>query len=270
MCFVGGERIMASRRVVGCKNLLCLITFLLTVGAANAYIATFEDLTLGPESYWNGSDGSGGFVSGSAHFKNNYNPQWDSWDGFSYSNITDTTTTGMAGQYNAITGTGQGGSANYAIAYVGWAQMPIVTLNAAGVIDGLYVTNNNYAYYSMLYGDAFAKKFGGEGGNDEDWFLLTITGKDAGGNVTGAAEFYLADYRFSDNSEDYIVDMWEYVDLTLLGTVKSLEFSLSSTDVGQWGMNTPACFALDTIVPEPGTAALVVLGGIFLNRRKKR
>jgi len=100
----------------------------------------------------------------------------------------------------------------------------------------------------MFNGDAFSKKFGGESGNDQDWFMLTITGKDVDGVVTGTVDFYLADYRFADNSTDYIVNTWQYVDLTSLGTVKSLEFTLSSSDVGDWGMNTPAYFALDTLM----------------------
>lgn len=249
------------------KNLVSLIVVLAVTGAANAYIATLEDLPLAPQSLWNGSDGSGGFTSGSAYFNNNYNSEWGSWDGFSYSDITDTTTMGIAGQYNAITGTGQGGSVNYAIGYIGWAQPPTITLNTAGVIDGLYVTNDNYAYYSMLYGDAFAKKFGGQSGNDADWFLLTVTGKDTGGNVTGTVDFYMADYRFTDNPQDYIVSSWEYVDLASLGMVKSIEFSLSSSDVGLWGMNTPAYFALDTVVPEPATIMLLGLGGLLLARK---
>jgi len=260
---------MAPGKMIKCKNLVSLIAIFVVTGVANAYISTLEDLPLAPQSFWNGSDQSSGFTSGSAHFSNNYNPAWGSWDGFSYSNITDTTTTGMAGQYNAIAGTGQGNSANYAIGYVGWAQPPIVTLSAAGVIDGLYVTNNNYAYYSMLYGDAFAKKFGGPSGNDEDWFLLTITGKDAGGSITGTADFYLADYRFADNNRDYIVSTWGYVDLTSLGIVKSMEFSLSSSDAGAWGMNTPAYFALDTIISEPATMMLVGVGGIILFWRRR-
>ncbi len=244
----GGEKTMASGRLMKFRNLLCLIVVLTIVNIANSDIATFEDLSLPAESYWNGSDGSGGFSSGGAYFSNNYDSTWDSWDGFSYSNITDTATGGAAGQYNAIAGGGQGNSANYAIGYVGWASPPRITLDTAAVIEGLYVTNNNNTYYSMLNGDAFAKKFGSEGGNDQDWLMMTITGKDIDDVVTGTVDFYLADYRFADNAADYIVDTWQFIDLTSLGAVKSLEFGLSSSDVGDWGMNTPAYFAVDTLV----------------------
>jgi len=254
---------MASRRLV-----IFVLVFVFA-GAAGADIADLEDLSLTAESYWNGSDESGGFMSGSVYFKNNYDTGYGSWDGFAYSNITDTTASGFSAQYNAITGEGQDGSANYGISYVGWAELPTLTLNAAGVVDGLYVTNNNYAYYSMLDGDAYAKKFGGSSGDDEDWFLLTITGLDVGGAVTGAVDFYLADYRFADSAEDYIVNMWEYIDLSSLGAVKNLAFSLSSSDMGDFGMNTPAYFALDTVVPEPSTMALMIIGSLLISRRKK-
>jgi len=229
------------------RGLMSLI-FVLTISCiSTADIANFDDLVLDPNSYWDGSDGSGGFISGGAFFQNNYNFDWLYWDGFAYSNITDTTTSGVTGLYNCIAGTGQGDSANYGVGYVGWNELPAMTFNAAE-IDGLYVTNSNYAYYSMLNGDAFAKKFGGEYGNDPDWFLLTITGKDACDVVTGSVEFYLADFRFENNNEDYIIDTWEYVELGSLGVVNKLEFSLSSSDTGSWGMNTPACFVIDTIV----------------------
>ena len=258
---------MASRRLI---SLVCVMGVFAMAGAAGAAIVTdFEDLTLAAESYWNGSDGSGGFASGSAYFNNDYNSTYDSWDGFSYSNITDTTSSGWTAQYNVITGVGQNSSANYGIGYVGWTEPPTITLDTAGVVDGLYMTNNNYAYYSMLNGDAYAKKFGGGSGDDEDWFLLTISGKDAGGVATGTVDFYLADYRFADNSQDYIVNTWEYVELSSLGVVKSVEFSLSSSDVGELGMNTPAYFAMDTIIPEPATMVLLALGGLLISKRKK-
>jgi hypothetical protein len=233
-------------------------------------IANFEDLALGAGSYWNGSDGSGGFTSGSARFSNNYDTTYQSWEGFAYSNIRNTTAKGWSSQYNAIAGGGQGGSANYAVGYIGWITPPTMTLDEPMSVSGLYVTNNNYAYYSMLNGGPFTKgPFGGSSGNDADWFLLTITGKDAAGAVTGTVDFYLADYRFADNQLDYIVNTWQFVNLASLGVVKSVEFNLSSSDTGDWGMNTPGYFAIDTVVPEPASLALLAFAGIIgLGRRK--
>ncbi|UCG58075.1 MAG: DUF4465 domain-containing protein [Phycisphaerales bacterium] len=261
---------MVLQRGVISETAVLSIIALAISGGANAFIADFEDLSLPPESYWNGSDGSGGFTSGKANFTNNYNVDYGSWDGFAYSNITDTATVGMEGQYNAIPGLGQGGSPNYAIGYVGWEEPPALTLNAPKVVDGLYVTNDNYAYYAVLNGYMSSKKFGGENGDDQDWFKLTVTGKDAGDTATGTLDFYLADYRSDDNSQDYIVNTWEYFDLTALGTVKKLEFSLSSSDVGDWGMNTPAYFAIDTVVPEPATVLLLGMGSVIIARTRKR
>lgn len=214
-----------------------LSLFFLTTGVASAAVSTFDDLTLDAESYWNGSDGSGGFTSGAAYFNNNYDADWGSWDGFSYSNITDTASEGFAVQYNAIAGGGAGGSTNYAVAYYSSfaASPPTVTLSAAQVVNGAYFTNNNYAYYSMLNGDQFAKKF-----EEGDWFKLSITGKDASGAETGTVDFYLAD------GTD-IVNTWQWVSLTSLGAVKTLEFTLTSSDTGEWGMNTPAYFAMDSL-----------------------
>ena len=153
-----------------------LVLILALTGLAGAAVATFEDLPLPPESFWNGADQSGGFASGEAFFSNNYNADWGSWDGFAYSNITDPNAEGFEAQYNAITGSGQGGSAHYAVAFVGWEEPPTLTLTSARTLEGLYVTNNNYAYYSVLLGSLYSKQFGGPTGDDEDWFKLTITG----------------------------------------------------------------------------------------------
>jgi hypothetical protein len=100
----------------------------------------------------------------------------------------------------------------------------------------------------MRDGDAIGKKFGGDSGDDPDWFKLTVTGKDDAGTVLGSVDFYLADYRFETNALDYIVGDWTWVDLSAFGPqVKTLHFTLSSSDNGAWGMNTPAYFAMDDI-----------------------
>lgn len=248
----------------------------------------FEDLTLSPNSYWNGSPNNGAntFTSNGFTFHNSFDNSWgfDVWSGFAYSNMTDTTTPGYTNQYSAITGAGAGGSANYAVSFVdAWANPPRIDVPAGLSLLSADITNTTYAYLSMRDGDSFAKKFGGTSGDDPDWFKLTILGKDLDENLIAPVEFYLADFRFADNTLDYIVNTWTTVDLSPIASARILEFALDSSDVGQFGMNTPAYFALDNIVfqsagqggpvvPEPSSAVLLLsglLGGGYLYRRRK-
>jgi hypothetical protein len=114
-------------------------------------------------------------------------------------------------------------------------------------ISELFITNTTYAYLSMKNGDPFSKQFGGPTGNDPDFFLLTIKKYLNGVLSSDSVNFYLADFRFEDNSQDYIVNTWESVDLSGLGEADSLYFALSSSDVGAFGMNTPAYFCIDNV-----------------------
>jgi hypothetical protein len=99
----------------------------------------------------------------------------------------------------------------------------------------------------MRDGDAFAKKFGGPTGNDPDWFKITIKAY-SNNNYLDSSDFYLADFRFTDNNQDYILKEWNFAGLPPTSNpIDSLYFELSSSDVGAWGMNTPAFFCLDNI-----------------------
>ncbi len=269
-------------------SILCFSIMLVAAQITSAAVATFDDLVpptpyTGPMggAYYNGSDGAGGFASGDYWFNNNYNSAWGSWDGWAYSNTTDTTTAGYTNQYSAITGGGVNGSSNYGVAYCstyGDNHTQIIfgynSGNLAQHINGFYVTNTTYATLSMLNGDYFAKKFGGDEGTDPDWFKLTIYALDSTYEKTDkSVEFYLADYRFDDPADDYIVTDWRWVDLSFLGVVNGLEFELSSSDVGAYGMNTPAYFAMDNLtgnpVPIPGAVWLLGSGlcGLIIRRR---
>lgn len=215
---------------------------------ARRVVVDFEDLQLAPNSFYNGADGAGGFTSEGAFFNNSYNPTYQSWSGWSYSNTTDTTTPGFTNQYSAYTGGGFGGSSNYGVAYTFYPGNAYVNLPTGFTLKSMRVTNTTYAVLSMLSGDQFAKKFGGASGNDPDFFLLTITGLNASNATVGTVQFYLADYRFFNNSKDYIVDTWQRVDLSSLKGATKLSFALTSSDTGPYGMNTPAYFAIDNLV----------------------
>ena len=214
---------------------LLFLATLLAAASVNAQTIDFEDLPIAAESFWNGSDGSGGFTASGAVFSNSYNADWASWDGFAYANLTDTTSEGFDAQYNAIPGSGAGGSQTYAVAYCSAfaTAPPTITLDSEQIVTGAFFTNSNYAYYSMTKGDDFAKKFVAG-----DWFKLTVTGINSAGVETGKVEFKLAEGA-------NIMNTWTWLDLTGLGAVKKLTFALSSTDNGDFGMNTPAYFCMD-------------------------
>lgn len=262
---------LARRRSLGAAVLAGGLGLTGMAQAAAPVVSTFEDLTV-PASGHFLPGASTSFVSGAASFNHDFTEFFPGccWSGWSYSNQTDNTTPGFENQYSALPGAGAGGSSTYAVAYLG---APAITFAAPALVNSLAVTNTTYTGLSMKLGDGFAKKFGGADGSDPDFLKLTITGLNAAGLVTGSVDTYLADYRFADSAQDHVLDQWRTVDLSSLGVVQSLRFGMASSDVGSFGMNTPAYFAIDNLsvsaVPEPGTWALLLAGGCWLVVRRK-
>ena len=228
-------------------------------------VATFEDIEVPADGHMSvateDDEDRTEFTSGDFEFATGCMVDYASWWFFGYANSTDTKYETLDDQWNNIVGGGYDGSANYGVAYASSYYGPcnVTVLNHADGIEvpGFYITNSAYAHSSMTNGDAYAKKFA-----KDDWFKLTITGYDADGEVTGTKDFYLADLR---DDKAYIINDWRYVDLSGLGKVKKLGFALSSSDNGDWGMNTPAYFCFDNFGAE-GEEVLpennVVLTGI--------
>lgn len=222
-----------------------------------AQTADFENLTLPAESYWDGSDLSGThnngefhstFTSGDFTFPNVFDTTWGApgyWlGGFAYSNMTDSVTSGYTNKYSAKAGSGDN-SANYIVS----SNNSSIKINNTGGNNVVVfsITNSTYAYNSMRDGDAFAKKFGGPTGNDPDWFKITIKAY-SNNNYMDSSDFYLADFRFADNNQDYILKDWSFATLPPTSNpIDSLYFELNSSDIGAWGMNTPAFFCIDNI-----------------------
>lgn len=280
------------------------------VAHAGTWTVDFEDLTLAPNSYYNGNPGSpvdgkvyyNTFTSNGVTFQNSFVQNdygifgiYQTWGGWSYSNRG---TQAIAGpnddfsryQYSSYAGGGlEGPGSIFALgtapsradgdttAVSSSIDLPDLALGADTM--GIHVTNTMYAALSMLRGDQFAKKFGGASGNDADYLSLTVLGFSAlgaTGSVVGSTDpFYLADYRFANNSLDYIVNTWASLDLTplLKAGARSIGFRIDSSDRSQFGgpgspiyLNTPTVFAMDgltfgfTAVPEPSSIAMVGLG----------
>ena len=169
---------------------------------------------------------------------------WGFGMGFTYTNCANDSTPGF-NNLSAITKSGVK-SDTYFIVNTGGASYNLpaeITFKdgKAYNVKECYVTNSTYAYLAIKNQDdgngeyCMVKKF-----EEGDWFALTITGY-YNDEVTDSKIVVLA-------QGDDLLDTWEKVDLTNLGKVDKISFSLESTDNDPiWGMNTPSYFCLDQL-----------------------
>lgn len=239
------------------KKIYTLVAAFVVAGTINAQTTIdFENHPLaGAESHDNGNDGIGAFDFGGTTFDYSYNMAGNYFSGFAISNHTDVTTGGWTNQYSSYTGGGASGSSNYAIFY-DFSNGGINTNNSTMRIDSFELTNTTYAYLSMRDGDGYGKQFGSiydadgivDNTNGEDYFKVWIYGENFDQTEIDSIEFYLADYRFADSTQDYIIDAWNTIDFSGFAfDVASVRFAFASSDVNSFGIKTPAYLAIDNV-----------------------
>ncbi len=228
------------------KRTITLLAFAFGVFTAKAqsFIADFEGFSLGANSAYS-STTSVPFQTTNAIFPYNWDTGFSFWSsGFAYTNKYDSATAGAGNLYGVKTLKGYNSSNTYVVV------QPRAVMKLKGpydTFDGFYITNTTYAYKSMKLGDNFAKKFGGVSGNDPDFFKVTVKGYFQGIMKPDSTVFFLANYTYTNNALDYIVNTWQYVNTTILGQVDSVRFFMYSTDYSGNFMNTPAFFAIDNV-----------------------
>lgn len=222
---------------------------------AQVATATFENITVnGEESFWGDKtkDGQNTWTSGGYTFGTFYS----SFGGGYYSNFVVsnnklTDGTGSDKPYQS-TASGAKNGKNYAVFYYETYYPEAsneVSLSEEATVSGFWVCNNTYAMYVVTNGNNFARKFG-----QGDYLKLTMTGFNAKGEITGSVDQMLVDCTEAGNW--VCVKDWRWVDLTSLGKVKSVKFSMSCTDNTSGWMKTPSYFCMDDFggtAPEKNT-----------------
>lgn len=212
-------------------------------------VASFEEIILSPNDYRDGRDSSDavaqGFISGKIFAPNKFDTSFGGFwaGGFAISNKfdvnTDSTTSGYSKLYNSVTPNGTDGSANYAVGTQHAVIRIIDTLERT--VEGLSLTNSNYTYLSMKWGDMFARKF-----VDGDYLRIVIRGYLNGQVKDSTVTAYLAE------GTD-LLNTWKWINTSTIGEVDSLQFTMESTDTTPGvGMNTPAYFCIDGIKTTTG------------------
>ncbi len=198
------------------------------------------------------------------------------WDGFTICTSSDTINYGadgssdgwIANQWGCMAGGGIKTDANgvvlkdangkivvekglpYALGYWGYYMEATGTHSLQTVFNGnktykavgMYVNNSPWPYYGNIYGNGFSRKFNQEG----DYFKLIIHGLDKDLNDNGkTVEYKLAEYKNGVLTQS---PNWEWVDLSTLGEVGGVYYTLSTTDADPiYGPNTAVYFCMDKL-----------------------
>lgn len=231
------------------------------VTVEKATVATFEDLTLEPESSWwgpadnaeevagaYGPEWVGTFKSGSYEFVNSVNPAYGSWMGCSYSNMTATSFASYTtDQWNSAAGHGAVGSTNYGVLYGNsLPNTPMEVIKVADapdgrVVKGMNITNSAWVVECVKNGNGAANKF-----KQGSWFKVIFTGTKAD-KSTASVEYYLADYRSENEADWTCLTDWAWLDLSSLGKVVSLSISFDGTDKRYGYLNTSTYVCIDNV-----------------------
>lgn len=154
----------------------------------------------------------------------------EGWTGFAISSHRGVQLPEEDAMYTSSENRGVSGSLKYAVAKF---QEPLridFEMNDGLVVPrGIFVSNTLWNVNKYQYGNEYFVPLGGESGDTKDWVRIEFTGLDVLGIPVGEVEYFLADYRFEDNQQDYIVDKWDYVDLSPLGEVHALEIMVYSS-----------------------------------------
>ncbi len=209
-----------------------LVLFLGLPAFAAQTTVSFDAFLPGPDEYIEDTSLS----DEAATFVNTYYEAWGSWywAGYAFSTVSNTTDGSWGNQYAAA----QARSNAYAVAYDdGWHDAPEVLFDLPTAPQSLLLDNTTYAALTIRDGSAFSEPF-----SAGDFFFLTLTARDLDGNIVAVTNHYLADFR---NGQTFIQTNWSELDLSWMPpNVVSLVGTLTTSDVGAYGPNTPMYFAL--------------------------
>ena len=171
-----------------------------------------------------------------------------SWEGFTVSTVSQDT----ANVFGCVANGGLGGIATpYIIGYYSeWASASqgyssnIVDFNGEYYPEYVYICQNSNTMEGITNGVFNSRPF-----TPADTLTLIIQALDTTMQPTATTRYYLAVDGTKNQS-------WVQVPLTSLGKTSRLSFSMTTTEIGDFGANTPMYFALDglTINTESTTA----------------
>lgn len=203
-------------------------------------VADFENIEVGADSVYHMTE-SGTFESGDFRFQQDVQDYGGGAVYYFGNIVSNKTSKEYKGDWqNDMSAAGGAFAGKNFVVWTGsYVGQDSVFLKEAAIVPGFYVNNTPWVVDAILNGDGMSDDNGAPFG-ENDYFTLTISGTLAGVAVNNEVKVELA------KGTSYIKD-WTYVNLSTLGKVDALKFTLTGSKKNSAGMTTPAYFAFDNL-----------------------
>ena len=184
-----------------------------------------------------------GFASDIFEFEYFYNEEYAYWGGFAQSKVKDANAANgvFANQYAVYNDSAASGDSFLIYYYDSFNEPCDIRLKRDVLLSDVKLNLTTYAYASITNEaiNDFARAF-----IDGDYLKVIFTGM-KGNDVTGVVECYVVDFR--DGKRDMATN-WNTYSLSNLGSdYNRVRVTIETTDVGEWGANTPLYIAMDDL-----------------------
>lgn len=185
-----------------------------------------------------------GYASDNLQFEYFVNEEYGYWGGFAHSRLFNTEDGSYANQYSVYNDAAASGD-GYLVYYYDSYNEPcdIVCLSGANYsFASVRLNLTTYVHSSITVEESndFARVF-----TDGDYLKVVFTELLAADAEGDSVECYVVDYR---DGKQFMATQWEEFDLSgLEGQLWGLRVRIETTDMGEWGANTPLYIAIDEL-----------------------
>lgn len=207
----------------------------------SAVIESFETVLSGDADY------KLGYATELLIFEHYYDETYGSWCGFAQSKCYDMEDASYENQYSVYNEKAASGDhflLYYYDTYHAENNQPTDILcryYGDYKFNSVRLCLSTFTYHAIVTGsNAFARPF-----DEGDYIKVTFIALGENKSEGESVEFYIADYR---DGKRFVATDWTSVDLTpLQGELWGIRVRVETTDVGEWGPNTPLYICMDDL-----------------------
>lgn len=225
--------------------LFCALVCVALCGCKKSSTTFVDDVEPNVESFETQFEGDYhyGYETDNLTFEHFYNEEFGYWGGFALTRKFDTDAANglfenQYAVYNASASEGDGALIYY---YDSYNEPCDIVLKDATMLTSVRLNLTTYTYASITDEDinSFARTFA-----DGDYLKVVFTAMSAD-EALDSVECYVVDYR---DGKRFVATNWDIYDLRPLGKgYDAVRVTIETTDVGEYGANTPLYIALDEL-----------------------